>query len=63
MKTGLPRSVVIIWIGVTRSVSFDITAAASNSSFQASFSRWVPTVGVDELLSLHLRGAPARSRE
>ena len=35
MKTGLPRSAVTIRIGVTRSVSFEITAAVSNRSFQA----------------------------
>lgn len=38
-NTGFFRSMVTMRIGVTRSVSFEITAAASNNSFQASFKR------------------------
>ena len=39
MMTGFPRSAVTMRIGVRRSVSFEMTAAASNSPFQASFRR------------------------
>ena len=40
MMTGFLHSAATMRTGVGRSVSFEMTAAASNSSFQASFRRW-----------------------
>ena len=61
MKTGLHRSAATMRIGVTRSVSFDITAAASNRPFQALLRRWAARLTSEPFSSIAWNSATSAS--